>query len=211
MKREKVQVGGFISVFTGSPSIVMGGFNLDKEKQRFDSTDVIPAGTLTIVDEEKRLVSVIKTGYVAEVGTDKKVVTLKVTESYNPIFVAGDKVAKVGAISGTFKDAAQIVNVSKTDNTFVITLSKEIDTLVKGDVLIEVVDKSSNAAVIGNANSISVSPQHVGSYETNMDVSKDTMQYVVYRRRVSPIPADQLDATGQFLKDNPHVKFTKSN
>ena len=53
MKRKTDSFTGTRPIFTGSPSLVMGGFNLDKEKQNFMPGDTIPAGTLAIKDEEK--------------------------------------------------------------------------------------------------------------------------------------------------------------
>lgn len=51
MKRTKISFVGEKPIFTGSPQIVPGGFNLDREKQRFSVGDIIPAGTLAIFDE----------------------------------------------------------------------------------------------------------------------------------------------------------------
>ena len=79
MKRKKHSFTGERPIFTGSPSIVQGGFNLDVTKQRFNVGDTIPAGTLAIYDEQTRLVSVVKTAKVVEVdGDDKKIVRLLV-------------------------------------------------------------------------------------------------------------------------------------
>ena len=57
-------------IFTGSPSIVQGGFNLDVENQHFAVGDTVPAGTLAIKDEVKRTVQVIKTAKVVEVDAE---------------------------------------------------------------------------------------------------------------------------------------------
>lgn len=56
MKRTKISFVGEKPIFTGSPQIVPGGFNLDREKQRFSVGDIIPAGTLAIFDEVTRKV-----------------------------------------------------------------------------------------------------------------------------------------------------------
>lgn len=96
MKRKTDSFTGTRPIFTGSPSLVMGGFNLDKEKQNFMPGDTIPAGTLAIKDEKTKKVQVIKTAKVLEVDTeDKKKVTLYVDEFYAPCFALGDKVLKL--------------------------------------------------------------------------------------------------------------------
>ena len=41
MKRTKISFVGEKPIFTGSPQIVPGGFNLDREKQRFSVGDII--------------------------------------------------------------------------------------------------------------------------------------------------------------------------
>lgn len=211
MKRKTHSFTGERPIFTGSPSIVQGGFNLDVTKQRFNVGDTIPAGTLAIYDEQTRLVSVLKTAKVVEVDSDdKKIVRLLVDEFYAPIFAVGDKVAKAGAISGTFSAAVSITKIEEKNENYVITLSGEISGLAKDDVLVEVVEKSSNAAEIGEANAVTIYDVDVKEFETGIDVSADTMQYAMYERRVPPIPASQKDATGKFLKANPHVKLTQS-
>lgn len=126
------------------------------------------------------------------------------------MLAVGDKVAKAGAISGTFADAVSISKIEAKNENYIITLSKEITGLAKDDVLVEVVDKSSNAAEIGEANAVTIYDVEVSEFETGIDVSADTMQYAMYERRVPPIPASQKDTTGKFLKANPHVKLTQS-
>lgn len=48
----------------------------------------------------------------------------------------------------------------------------------------EVVEKSSNAAEIGEANAVTIYDVDVKEFETGIDVSADTMQYAMYERRV---------------------------
>ena len=60
MKGTKASFVGSRPIFTGSPTIVPGGFNLDKTSQNFRVGDVIPAGTLAIYDEQKHTVKVVK-------------------------------------------------------------------------------------------------------------------------------------------------------
>jgi hypothetical protein len=48
MKRKTASFTGMRPIFTGSPSIVQGGFNLDVENQHFAVGDTVPAGTLAI-------------------------------------------------------------------------------------------------------------------------------------------------------------------
>lgn len=211
MKRKTASFTGQRPIYTGSPAIVPGGFNLDVANQNFPVGMVIPGGSLAIYDEEKRTVQIVKTASVVEVNTENtKEVTLLVDEFYAPIFAVGDKVAKAGAISGTFAAAAQITAISKTDNSFVITLSAAISGLKAGDALVEVVNASGNAAEIGKANALILADIEVGEFETGVDVTADTLQYALYERRVPVIPASQKDATGKFLAVNPHVKLTQS-
>lgn len=211
MKRKTASFTGQRPIYTGSPAIVPGGFNLDVANQNFPVGMVIPGGSLAIYDEEKRTVQIVKTASVVEVNTENtKEVTLLVDEFYAPIFAVGDKVAKAGAISGTFAAAAQITAISKTDNSFVITLSAAISGLKAGDALVEVVSASGNAAEIGKANALTLADIEVDEFETGVDVTADTMQYALFERRVPVIPASQKDATGKFLAVNPHVKLTQS-
>lgn len=218
MKRKTASFTGMRPIFTGSPSIVQGGFNLDVEGQKFRVGDVVPAGTLAIFNETTRKVQVIKTAKVVEVDNENnKKVTLYIDEFYAPCFAVGDSVLKVGAVTGTFASAPTITAIdngnclNNTGNVYVVTLSAAITGLKAGDVLTEVVkDGSNNAAERGNANSVLFREYEVSEFETGVDVSADTMQYALYERRVPPIPSSQKDSTGMFLSANPHVKLTQS-
>lgn len=218
MKRKTASFTGMRPIFTGSPSIVQGGFNLDVEGQKFRVGDVVPAGTLAIFNETTRKVQVIKTAKVVEVDNENnKKVTLYVDEFYAPCFAVGDSVLKVGAVTGTFASAPTITAIdngnclNNTGNVYVVTLSAAITGLKAGDVLTEVVkDSSNNAAERGKANSVLFREYEVSEFETGVDVSADTMQYALYERRVPPIPSSQKDRTGMFLSANPHVKLTQS-
>lgn len=211
MKRVEKKFTGTRPVFSGCPSIVPGGFNLDKKKQNFAVGSVIPAGSLAIYDEQKRTVLVVKTAKVVDVNSeDKKMVTLLVDEFFAPCFAVGDKVAKAGAISGNYADAISVEKVESTDKSFVMTLSGEVSGLAKGDVIVQVVDGSPSAIEIGAANSVTIADVVVGEFETSVDVTADTMQYTLFERRVPPIPESQKDSTGSFLKANPHVRLSQS-
>ena len=218
MKRKTASFTGMRPIFTGSPSIVQGGFNLDVEGQKFRVGDVVPAGTLAIFNETTRKVQVIKTAKVVEVDNENnKKVTLYVDEFYAPCFAVGDSVLKVGAVTGTFASAPTITAIdngnclNNTGNVYVVTLSAAITGLKAGDVLTEVgKDSSNNAAERGKANSVLFREYEVSEFETGVDVSADTMQYALYERRVPPIPSSQKDSTGMFLSANPHVKLTQS-
>ncbi len=218
MKRITHSFTGSRPIFTGSPSLVTGGFNLDTVNQRFSEGDVIPAGTLAIRDEATRLVRIVKTATVAAVDSaDAKKVTLKVDEFHAPVFAVGDKVAKAGAVSGTYEDAVSVAAIVRSDSSCVITLSAAVTGLAAGDVLEEVVagaDKDTSgkalAAEIGKADCVTVADIVVGAYETSVDVCADTMQYELYERRVPAIPASQKDTTGRSLAANPHVRLTVS-
>lgn len=215
MKRKTASFTGTRPIFTGSPAIVMGGFNLDKDAQNFRVDDIIPAGTLAIRDEETRKVQVIKTAKVLEIDADdKKKLTLYVDEFYAPCFAEGDYVVKDGAFSGAKKASTPtITRVIENDNTnlYQVILSSEIDGLAKGDVIVEGVVSNDDIVERGQANSVTIKDVTVSEFETAMDVSADTMQYALYERRVPPIQASQKDDTGAFLKANPHVKLTKSH
>lgn len=50
MKRKTASFTGMRSIFTGSPSIVQGGFNLDVENQHFAVGDTVPAGYEAITE-----------------------------------------------------------------------------------------------------------------------------------------------------------------
>lgn len=218
MKRKTASFTGMRPIFTGSPSIVQGGFNLDVDGQKFRVGDVIPAGTLAIFNETTRKVQVIKTAKVVEIDAENtKKVTLYVDEFFAPCFAVGDSVLKAGAISGTLASAPTITAIdngnclNNTGNVYVVTLSAAITGLKAGDMLTEVVkDSSNNAAERGKANSVLFREYEVSEFETGVDVSADTMQYALYERRVPPIPSSQKDSTGMFLSANPHVKLTQS-
>jgi outer membrane lipoprotein SlyB len=212
MKRKTASFTGQRPIFTGSVAIVPGGFNLDVVNQSFPVGAIIPAGSLAVFDEAKRTVQIVKTASVSSVNAeDSKVVTLKVDEFYEPIFAVGDKVAKIGAISGTYAAAAAITAINRTPGSYVITLDKAISDLAEGDGIEQVVaDASGNAVEIGKANGVTICDVEVDEFETSVDVTADTIQYALYERRVPVIPATQKDATGNFLNVNPHVKFTQS-
>lgn len=150
MKRKTDSFTGSRPVFTGSPSIVPGSFNLDVVNQNFNVGDVIPVGTVARFNEQTRLVQILKTAEVIDIDSDdNKIVSLKVAEFFKPVFCVGDKVAKAGAISGAFADAISIAAINKTKSTYVITLSAAITGLAVGDTLEEVVSKASDEVVAG--------------------------------------------------------------
>lgn len=211
MKRKTASFTGTRPIFSGSPSIVPGGFNLDVANQHFAVGDVIPAGTLAIANEETRKVQIVRTATVVEIDAeDNKKVILRVDEFFAPCFAVGNKVLKAGAISGTFAAAPQITKIEKNGQSYVITLSAAISGLVANDTIVEVVNNGGNAAEIGKANTVTIRDEEVSEFETSVDVTADTMQYALYERRVAPIPASQKDTTGSFLAANPHVKLSKS-
>lgn len=215
MKRKKHSFTGSRPIFTGSPSKVIGGFNLDRSNQNFADGDIIPGGVLAIANEETRLVQVIKTAKVAEVDSeDAKLVTLEVDEFYAPFFAVGDMILKAGTAATAVASVPTIKKIEEKGNIYKITLSAAITGLAKGDVLEEVISDGDattpKSKSRGLANSVTVADNEVKEFETSIDVSADTLPYALYERRVLPIPASQKDDTGAFLKANPHVKFTKS-
>lgn len=224
MKRKTASFTGMRPIFTGSPSIVQGGFNLDVENQHFAVGDTVPAGTLAIKDEVKRTVQVIKTAKVVEVDAENtKKVSLYVDEFYEPCFAVGDLVLKDGTAATAIADVPTIEKIERNGNNYIVTLSKAIAELVKDDVIAELVKDDVLVEVVsdgqtpakskerGTSNSVLIADVEVGEFETSVDVSADTMQYAMYERRVPPIPAGQKDTTGDYLKGNPHVKLTKSH
>lgn len=214
MKRTKISFVGEKPIFTGSPQIVPGGFNLDREKQRFSVGDIIPAGTLAIFDEVTRKVQIVKTAKVKAIGTNgKKVITLYSNGYCSPCFSVGDKLLQAKSVSGTFEDAPSIVSIEKpgvSNAPYVITLSAEIPGLAVDDVLVEVVESSTNAAVIGEPNSLTIEEVTVKEFETAIDVTEDTMQYAVMERRVLPIPDSMKDSTKRYLKANSHIRLSQT-
>lgn len=209
MKRKIASFTGGRPIFTGSPAIVPGGFNIDVVKQRFTPGMIIPGGSLAIYDEVKRTVQIVKTASVVEVNSENaKEITLKVDEFYSPIFVVGDMVVKESSASGSFVDAAQITAISQTDNSCVITLSKEISGLTAGDVIFEVVKEEGHFADRGQANALTLADVEVSEFETGVDVTADTMQYALFERRVPVIP--EYHKNGNLLAANPNVKLTQS-
>jgi hypothetical protein len=209
MKTKRASFTGQRPIFTGSPSIAQGGFNLDVSAQKFNVGDTIPGGTLAIYDEQTRLVKIVKTAKVKEINADDaKIVSLYVDEFYEPIFVVGDKV--LVTVAGTIANAPAITKIEKGKGTYTITLSAAISSLAADNILIEVVANGANAAVIGNANSVTLDDFEVKEFETGVDVCADTMQYMLYERRVPAIPASQKDTTGKFLLANPHIKLSQS-
>lgn len=212
MKRKTDSFTGQRPVFTGSPSIVPGGFNLDVTNQNFNVGDIIPIGTVAKFDEQTRLVQILKTAEVVDIDSDDtKIVSLKVAEFFKPVFCVGDKVAKAGAISGTYANAISITAINKTKSTYVITLSAAISGLAVGDTLEEVVENAShNAAERFTGNSVTIKDVEVDEFETAIDVCADTMQYALLERRVPKIPASQKDAAGMALAGNPHIKLSQS-
>lgn len=215
MKRKKHSFTGSRPIFTGSPSKVIGGFNLDRSNQNFADGDIIPGGVLAIYDEETRLVQVIKTAKVAEIDSeDPKQITLAVDEFYAPFFAVGDMILKAGATATAIASVPTIKKIEEKGNIYKITLSAAITGLAKGDVLEEVISDGDattpKSKSRGLANSVTLADNEVKEFETSIDVSAGTLQYALYERRVLPIPASQKDDTGAFLKANPHVKFTQS-
>lgn len=215
MKRKKASFTGTRPIFTGSPSIVMGGFNLDVVGQKFRVGDKIPAGTLAIRNEATRTVQVIKTAKVVEVDSENaKLVTLYVDEFYAPCFAEGEMAGIAGAAAVAIASAVKITAIEEKNNIYRITLSAAITGLKAGDVLVELVSDG-NATTPktkerGPANCVTIKDVDVSEFETAIDVCADTMQYSLYERRVPPIPDSQKDATGCYLAANPHIKLTQS-
>lgn len=215
MKRNTRSFSGSRPVFTGPVSIVPGGYNLDKVNQSFAVGSVIPDGSLAIVDETNRTVQIVKTAEVVAIDSyDEKKVSLRVSEFFAPVFVAGEAVYKAGFSANTvaWSGVPTISKVKPGDGSFEIELSSAISGLAVGDVL-ELVKKVSSsgsdyAAEIGTATRLTVSDVEVREYETPVDVTADTLQYSLFKNRVAPIPASQV--SGEYLAGNSHIRLTEA-
>lgn len=218
MKRSIHSFAGSRPVFTGAVSIVPGGYNLDKTNQSFAQGDVIPEGSLAIVNETNRTVQIIKTAKVVAIDADdSKKISLQVAEFFAPIFVEGETVYKAGFAvnSVAWANVPSISKVTKSEGAFNIVLSAAIAGLAVGDTL-EVVKKVSTtgesaadyAAELGTANRLTISDAEVREYETPIDVTADTLQYALYKNRVAPIPASQIN--GEYLAGNSHIRLTEA-
>lgn len=218
MKRSIHSFAGSRPVFTGAVSIVPGGYNLDKTNQSFAQGDVIPEGSLAIVNETNRTVQIIKTAKVVAIDADdSKKISLQVAEFFAPIFVEGETVYKAGFAvnSVAWANVPSISKVTKSEGAFNIVLSAAIAGLAVGDTL-EVVKKVSTtgesaadyAAELGTANRLTISDVEVREYETPIDVTADTLQYALYKNRVAPIPASQIN--GEYLAGNSHIRLTEA-
>lgn len=211
MKRKTHSFTGSRPIFTGSPSIVQGGFNLDVTNQTFAVGSIIPAGTLAIFDEQTRLVQVIKTAKVAATSTGKEV-TLTVDEFYAPCFAVGEYVLKAGTAATAIADVPKIESISFKDGVYKINLSAALS-VAAGDVIEEFLSDGASTAKSkerGTANAVTLYDVEVSEFETAIDVCDSTMQFALYERRVPPIPASQKDTTGRYLKNNPHIVLTQS-
>ena len=214
MKRKKYSFVGEKPIFTGSPQIVQGGFNLEREKQRFSVGDIIPPGTPAIFNELTRKVQIVKTAKVKAVDTeDAKVITLVSNAYCQPCFAVVDNLLKADAVTGTYADAPSIVSIEKpgvADADYVITLSTEITGLAVDQILVEVVSVEDKASIIGEPNSLTVEEVTVREFETPIDVTEDTMQYAVMERRILPIPDSMKDSTKRHLKANSHIRLSQT-
>lgn len=209
MKRRTKSYDGSRPIATGALTREIGGFLLDQVSQTFVEGDVIPAGTLARRDENTRKVLIIKTAKVKSIDAgDAKIVTLESDAFIGPIFAVGEKVLKT--VSGTFANAPSITAISDTNSGYVITLSKTISGLAVGNVLQCVHKDGSDNAAVHMANCVVVSDTLVreDGNETIVDVCADTMQYAIYERRILPVADAQKDATGVYLAQNPHIRFT---
>ncbi|MBQ0161083.1 MAG: hypothetical protein KBT28_10765 [Bacteroidales bacterium] len=207
MQKRTETFAGSRPVYTGSPAVEIGGFNLD-ESQHVPVGAVIPAGTLCVHNEATRSVKLVKTGKVKAIDSTKKKITLESDEFLCPIFAVGDKIAK--AAGGTYADAITITAISDTNDAYVITMSGTITGLAVGDIIGEVVADGANSAFIPGAGIIATPRLVKENMETTLAVSLNTLQWSVFKRRVLPIMDSQLDATGSVLANNHNIRFTNA-
>lgn len=146
-KRTKSFVGTR-PVFTGAPSLEIGGYTLDKTNQTFNEGDIIPAGSQVVPNEDTKKVLVVKSAKVKSIDAENNAkVTLYSDDFVTPIFAVGDHVAKAegGAISST----PTIVSIEDGDNGYIVTLSSAITGLAANDIIEEVASEDCDVVVAG--------------------------------------------------------------
>lgn len=176
-----------------------GGFNCS---QSIPVGDVIPRGALVCADFDTMTATIVKVGRVVDGGSTTK---LRVTK--NNHFYAGDTVMKIGK-----KDAAVTVkSVDRSNPDYdVVEFSAALETLAKGDYLVEAVKDTGDSATTYSqaheANTI------LGADYTSRAVGMTTLDVAysaVALKDVCPqFPADWLDG-GAFLKTNHNILFIK--
>ncbi len=176
-----------------------GGFNCS---QSIPVGDVIPRGALVCADFDTMTATIVKVGRVVDGGT-----TTKPRVTKNNHFYAGDTVMKIGK-----KDAAVTVkSVDRSNPDYdVVEFSAALETLAKGDYLIEAVKDTGDSATTYSqaheANTI------LGADYTSRAVGMTTLDVAysaVALKDVCPqFPADWLDG-GAFLKTNHNILFIK--
>lgn len=202
MNFKKNTYGGGRPVFVKPPELVLGGFELDLAYQNIPVGVIIPAGTLATVDESTRKVKLLKSARVTAISvSDPKIVTVEHDEYLSNLFAVGDLVHIIPAAGGDPLVEVTVAAVSAG----VITLSAEIPDLEVGDTLTQIKNVSDEAAFIGTFTAASIAPIKVVEGVNGIDVTKDA---VMFARRVLPVPAALK--TNDWLKSNPHLRFTDS-
>jgi hypothetical protein len=206
MKRKITNYGGDRPLFTQPPIQVVGGFSLDPS-QTLPTDTVIPAGTLANVDENTRLVKVIKSARVVAIDAgDAKKVTLEADEFSKPIFTVGNYIGK--SLDETLANTPTVTAIAKTADGLQVTLSKQISGLSVGDTLVEVVANGANVKLVAQPNAIVIADAEVKEDgDTNVDVTRNTGNGEAYARRLPPVPGSLLD--GNILKGT-KVAYTNS-
>lgn len=176
-----------------------GGFNCS---QSIPVGDVIPRGALVCANFDTMTATIVKVGRVVNGGT-----TTKPRVTKNNHFYAGNTVMKIGK-----KDAAVTVkSVDRSNPDYdVVEFSAALETLAKGDYLIEAVKDTGDSATTYSqaheANTI------LGADYTSRAVGMTTLDVAysaVALKDVCPqFPADWLDG-GAFLKTNHNILFIK--
>ncbi len=146
-KRTKSFVGTR-PVFTGAPSLEIGGYTLDKTNQTFNEGDIIPAGTMLVPDESTKKTLVVKSAKVKSIDqSDSKKVTLVSDDFVTPIFAVGDHVEK--SEGGAYSDAPTITAIEDGDDGYIVTLSAAITGLSVDDIIEEVASEDCDVVVAG--------------------------------------------------------------
>ena len=161
------------------------------------SVDSVPVSAGVITADNSNKIYMITPGldivagdklYKGEVGSSSLVSEAATVSSYDKV---SGKLVTAAAISGCAAgDTLTKVFADATTPTKAVTTQKVANTIKANCVVVE------ETLVREDGN------------ETIVDVCADTMSYAIYERRILPVEDAQKDATGTYLAENPHIRFT---